>query len=57
MANALTYDQAVLQLQQIVSDLEKADILSMEDYKKKADEAKRLLDFCQAQLNLLRQQD
>ena len=43
----LTYDQAIKQIEAIISDLESTKALSVATYKQKAKEAKRLLDFCE----------
>ena len=45
-----SYDQAIQRLEQIVAELEQSEALSMEAYQAKANEAKRLLTFCQQQL-------
>ena len=45
-----SYDQAIQRLEQIVAELEQSEALSMETYQAKANEAKRLLTFCQQQL-------
>ena len=46
----MTYDQAIKRVEEIVHELEQAEALSVSDYKKKAKEARELLDFCQSQL-------
>lgn len=46
----MKYDEALHKLETIVNSIENGDALSMEDYKKKATEAKQLLDYCQGQL-------
>lgn len=50
MENNMKYDDALKQLEAIVENLEKGQALSMEEFKKQAAEAKRLLDCCQKQL-------
>lgn len=50
MFRAMSYDEAVKRIEQIVIELEQSDVLSMEAYQAKAKEAKELLDFCHAQL-------
>lgn len=45
-----TYDQAIERIEQIVSELEQSEALSMDTYQAKAKEAKELLAFCQKQL-------
>lgn len=49
--NNMTYDQAITQVEAIVKELELTEALSMELYRQKADEAKKLLDFCMKQLD------
>lgn len=49
----LTYDDAVRRLEEIVASLEEGQALSMEEFRHSAEEAKSLLDFCQAQLTSL----
>jgi exodeoxyribonuclease VII small subunit len=46
----MTYDEAIKRIEQIVSELEQSDALSMDSYQAKAKEAKELLVFCQKQL-------
>lgn len=45
-----SYDEAIKRIEQIVSELEQSDALSMEAYQQRAQEAKELLFFCQKQL-------
>lgn len=45
-----SYDDAIKRIEQIVSELEQSQALSMEAYQAKAKEAKDLLLFCQKQL-------
>ncbi|MBR1928608.1 MAG: exodeoxyribonuclease VII small subunit [Paludibacteraceae bacterium] len=49
----MTYDEAIKKLDNIVISLENDDNISMDDYKKKASEAKKLIDFCRKQLSEL----
>ena len=46
----MTYDEAIKRIEQIVSELEQSDALSMDSYQAKAKEAKELLVFCQKQV-------
>ena len=46
----MSYDEAVKRVETIVRELEQADALSLEEYRKKASEAKRLLDVCEESL-------
>lgn len=46
----MTYDENIQKAEQLVKELEQADALSMDTYKTKAAEAKRLLDMCEQQL-------
>jgi exodeoxyribonuclease VII small subunit len=46
----MTYDEAIKRIEQIVSELEQSDAVSMDTYQAKAKEAKKLLTFCQRQL-------
>ncbi len=46
----MKYDEAIQKLETIVNSIENGEALSMEDYKKKATEAKKLLDYCHTQL-------
>lgn len=47
----MTYDEALKRVEEIVIELEQAKALSMDEYKIKATEAKRLLDFCEQQIS------
>lgn len=47
----MTYDQAIKRIEQIISELEQTEALSMDAYQAKATEAKELLIFCQQQLS------
>ena len=49
----MTYDEAIGKVEAIVKELEQSDALSMDVYKKKAQEAKDLLDFCEKQLGTM----
>ncbi len=46
----MSYDEAIQRIEQIVSELEQLEALSMDAYQVKAKEAKELLSFCQKQL-------
>ena len=46
----MSYDEAIKRIEQIVSELEQSEALSMDTYQAKAKEAKKLLLFCQKQL-------
>lgn len=46
----MTYDEAIKRIEQLVSELEQSDALSMDVYQTKAKEAKELIDFCQQEL-------
>ena len=48
--NNLTYDEALKRAEEIVTRLEEAEALSMEEYKRLAGEAKALLQHCQSLL-------
>lgn len=47
----MNYDEAIKRIEQIVSELEQSEALSMDSYQVKAKEAKDLLTFCQSQLS------
>ena len=47
----MNYDEAIKRIEQIVSELDQSEALSMEMYQAKAKEAKELLIFCQKQLS------
>lgn len=53
MEGKTTYDEALKRLEAIVEELERGEALSMAEYKSKAAEAKKLLDYCQSQLTSL----
>lgn len=44
----MTYDEALQQIEGIVKELESAEALSVTQYKEKAQEAKKLLDYCES---------
>lgn len=46
----MTYDEALARVEQIVSSLERSEAISVTEYKEKAAEAKRLLDFCESEI-------
>lgn len=46
----MTYDEALKRIETIVRELEDAPAIAMTDYRAKADEAKRLLEFCEKEL-------
>jgi len=48
-----TYDENIQKAENIVKELEQAQALSMEEYKQKSSEVKRLLDACDKQLTAL----
>ena len=50
MATDLTYEQAMKRVEDIVRELEQTEALSVTTYRQKAEEAKQLLRFCEAQL-------
>ncbi|MCQ2348613.1 MAG: hypothetical protein MJZ65_05425 [Paludibacteraceae bacterium] len=50
----MNYDQTIQKAETIIKELEQAQALSMEAYKKQAAEAKRLLDACEQQLTDMR---
>ena len=52
----MTYDEALNRLQTIVSSLESNEAISTDEYKKKALEAKQLLDFCRKQLTQIEEE-
>lgn len=54
--NNMNYDQAIKQLETIISSLESDEALSMEQYKQKAMQAKELISFCKKQLTTLEEE-
>lgn len=51
-----TYDEALSRAETIVKQLESATAISVADYKKQAEEAKALLDFCESQIRDMEKQ-
>ena len=51
--NKLTYDEAIQKAEAIISQLEAAEALSMDEYKRLASEATALLNQCKASLDNL----
>ena len=49
----MEYDEAIKRAEAIIADLEQADALSMDEYKRKAAEAAELLKQCKASLDNL----
>lgn len=49
----MTYDEALKEIEIIVKSLEQAEALSMEEYKKQAQRARELLDYCEQQLKTM----
>ena len=52
----MTYDEALNRLQTIVSSLESNEAISIDEYKKKENKAKQLLDFCRKQLTQIEEE-
>lgn len=46
----MTYDAALARAEELVRELESTAALSVTDYKVRASEVKRLLDYCESQL-------
>ena len=46
----MSYDEALKRIEQIVSELEQSEALSMDAYQARAQEATELLTFCKKQL-------
>lgn len=46
----LTYDEAMARIETIVKQLEQSEAISLDEYRHLATEAKRLLDYCRAQI-------
>ena len=46
----MNYDEAIQKAEAIIAELEQAEALSMEEYKKKAAEAAALLNHCKSLL-------
>ena len=53
MEKQLSYDEALKRVEEIVSQLEQSDAISVEAYKKLADEATRLLSYCREEIEKL----
>ena len=49
-ASNLTYDEAIRKAEAIITQLEQAEALSMDEYKNKAAEATQLLKHCKSQI-------
>jgi exodeoxyribonuclease VII small subunit len=49
-ANKLTYDEALQRAESIITQLEQAEALSMDDYKRMANEATAMLQYCKSLL-------
>ncbi|MBR4704519.1 MAG: exodeoxyribonuclease VII small subunit [Paludibacteraceae bacterium] len=49
----MTYDEAIRRAEEIIAQLEQAEALSMDEYKRLAAEATALLKECKAQILLL----
>lgn len=49
----MTYDEALLTAEGLVRELEVAEALSLEEYRKKAAEVSRLLAFCRKELGVM----
>lgn len=52
----MNYDSAIKEIETIVRELEQADAISVQAYKEKAQQAKKLLDFCEGELRQMEQQ-
>lgn len=46
----MTYDEAITKLEELVLSMEEGDALTIDEYKQKAKEAKKLIQFCQQQI-------
>lgn len=51
--NNMSYDEALNKLEAIVQNLESAEAISVAQYKEKAEEAKKLLDYCESCLKTI----
>jgi len=49
----MTYDEAIRRAEEIIAQLEQAEALSMDEYKRLATEATALLKECKSQILLL----
>lgn len=47
-ANNLSYDEALAKIEDIVRSLESAEAISVAEYNEKAQQAKKLLDYCES---------
>lgn len=52
----MSYDEAIKRAEEIITQLEQAEALSMEEYKNKAAEATALLNYCKSQIESLSQE-
>jgi len=52
----MNYDETIHKAEQLVQSLEKAEALSMDEYRKKSAEVKQLLDLCEQHLSQMEQQ-
>lgn len=52
----MTYDQAIQQIEKIVTNLENTEAISVAEYKQKATEVKQLLDFCENEIKDIEKQ-
>ena len=48
--NKLTYDEALQRAESIIANLEQAEALGMDEYKRQASEATALLQYCKSQI-------
>lgn len=53
MNSEMTYDEALREAERLVQQLEQTEALSVSEYKQKATEVKRLLDFCEGCLKTM----
>lgn len=51
----MSYDEALEKIESIVRELEGAEALSVSAYKEKAEQAKKLLDYCESCLKEMTQ--
>lgn len=51
----MNYDETIRKAEQLVKELEQAEALSMETYKTKAAEVKKLLTECEKELKKMKQ--
>lgn len=52
----MSYDEAIKRAEEIITQLEQAEALSMDEYKSKAAEATTLLNYCKSQIESLSQE-